>query len=534
MSQQPAEDDDLSTTRATISVLLFVGAVITALFFRFYLISLKPLHHDEGVNSYFLLNLAHRGEYAYKPDNYHGPTLYYFAVLALKLFGETDLAIRFWPAILGAATVAMVWWFRRELGWIGTPAAAWLLALSPGLVYFSRDFIHEMLFGCFTLGMVAGGWRYLQTQKFKWLSLLAISAGLLFATKETAFVTVVVLLLAVFSAAFWDTILRLASQGNLRPASIVGALKRDAGAFALSRDHALSALMIFIFVNVLFYTSFFTHFRGIFDAISAVGQWTSRGVTEHVHDKVFSYYLAVLLKLELPLLLCSIVGVIFAIWRGSRIARFFAAWTIGITLAYSLIPYKTPWLVISLLVPMALVGGYAFQECWTLWRHPAMAVPVILLLIAASAAAWRMSWIVNFEAYADNSNAAGYLTRLGKRLGLEAYKNGLYGYVYAQSDPDLLNLADAIERATEHFPTRNRTPILLATQDYWPLPWYLRGDEQVSYSAALPDNVTQPIVVASEKERNEVEERMSANYRLTTYALRPGVQLILGVREANP
>jgi uncharacterized protein (TIGR03663 family) len=534
MSQQLAEDDDLSTTKATISVLLFIGAIIVALFFRFYLISLKPLHHDEGVNSYFLLNLARRGDYAYKPDNYHGPTLYYFAVLALKLFGETDLALRFWPAILGAATVAMVWWFRAELGWLGTPAAAWLLALSPGLVYFSRDFIHEMLFGCFTLGMVAGGWRYLQTQKFKWLTLFAVSAGLLSATKETAFVTVVVLLLAVVSATFWEALLRLARQGNLKPASIVGALKRDLGSFRLSRDHALSALMIFIFVNVLFYTSFFTHFSGVLDAIRAVGQWTNRGVTEHVHDKVFSYYLGILLKLELPLLLCSIAGVIFAIWRGPRIARFFAAWTIGISLAYSLIPYKTPWLVISMLVPMALIGGYAFQECWSLYRHRAAAIALVLILIAASAAAWRMSWVVNFEAYADNSNSAGYMTRLGKRLGLEAYKSGLYGYVYAQSDPDILNLADAIDRATERFSTKMHTPILIATQDYWPLPWYLRVDDQVSYTSALPDSVTQPIVVASEKERNEVEERMSANYRLSTFALRPGVQLILGVREANP
>src|SRR5262249_33519092 len=195
---------------------------------------------------------------------------------------------------------------------------------------------------------------------------------------ETAFVTVVVLLLAVVSATFWEGFLRLARQGNLRPASIGGALKRDLGAFRLSRDHALSALIIFIFVNVPFSTSFFTHFSGALDAIRAVGQWTNRGVTEHVHDKVSSYYLGILLKLELPLLLCSIAGVILAIWRGSRIARFFAAWTIGITLAYSLIPYKTPWLVISMLVPMALIGGYAFQSLWSLYRHPVTAIALRL------------------------------------------------------------------------------------------------------------------------------------------------------------
>src|SRR5262249_784365 len=112
--------------------------------------------------------------------------------------------------------------------------------------------------------------------------------------------------------------------------------------------------------------------------------------------------------------------------------------------------------------------------------------------------------------------------------------SGLYGYVYAQSDPDILNLADAIDRATERFSTKMHTPILIATQDYWPLPWYLRADDQVSYTAALPDSVTQPIVVASESERNEVEERMRGNDRVRSFGVRAGVQLILGVREANP
>ena len=42
---------------------------------RLYALSLKPLHHDEGVNGLFLLKLFREGIYRYDAANYHGPTL---------------------------------------------------------------------------------------------------------------------------------------------------------------------------------------------------------------------------------------------------------------------------------------------------------------------------------------------------------------------------------------------------------------------------------------------------------------------------
>jgi len=48
---------------------------------RLYDLTLKPLHHDEGVNGFFLLGLFREGVYCYNPANYHGPTLYYFSSL---------------------------------------------------------------------------------------------------------------------------------------------------------------------------------------------------------------------------------------------------------------------------------------------------------------------------------------------------------------------------------------------------------------------------------------------------------------------
>src|SRR5438094_2056751 len=80
----------------------FVTAV--AAFLRFFLLDLKPLHHDEGVNGYFLTNLVHDGVYKYDPANYHGPTLYYIAFPFVKLFGLETISIRVRVGIYGVLT----------------------------------------------------------------------------------------------------------------------------------------------------------------------------------------------------------------------------------------------------------------------------------------------------------------------------------------------------------------------------------------------------------------------------------------------
>ena len=98
--------------------------------------------------------------------------------------------------MFGLATVALVFTLRRNLGTIATLSAAALLAISPGAVYLSRYFIHESLFVFFTLAMVVAGLKYYERANPIYLLLAALSAALLFATKETAFISVVVLALA--------------------------------------------------------------------------------------------------------------------------------------------------------------------------------------------------------------------------------------------------------------------------------------------------------------------------------------------------
>ena len=168
---------------------------------RIFDLGLKPLHGDEGVNGLFLLSLFRDGIYRYNPANYHGPSLYYFALVSSSLNhllsgkeGPSTLAIRMVPVVFGIGLIGLLLTLRPRLGDLGTFIAAGLVAFSPGMVYLSRDFIHETLLGFFTLWLVVCGLRFWDTKKSKYLFLGSLAASLMICTKETAPISLFALL----------------------------------------------------------------------------------------------------------------------------------------------------------------------------------------------------------------------------------------------------------------------------------------------------------------------------------------------------
>src|SRR5436309_11561451 len=152
-------------------------------------LDLRPLHHDEGTNVIFLLRLMNEGTYQYDPSNYHGPLLYFFSVVPLLLFGTTTVALRIVPAILGTLMAPMPCLLQKELGRAGAVAAAVLLAVSPSLVYYSRDNIHEIYLVFLSLALVTAAVRGAASGRVAPFVLAGMAAGGMIATKETACLT---------------------------------------------------------------------------------------------------------------------------------------------------------------------------------------------------------------------------------------------------------------------------------------------------------------------------------------------------------
>lgn len=503
----------------------FMAAFLLAGWLRVEQLGVKPLHHDESVNGWFMLSLANDGQYRYNPDNYHGPSLYYLTLLPLRLIGESEAALRSVPVIFGLLGIGFLWLLRRRLGPAGTVAAALLMASSTGLVYYSRDFIHEMIFGCLSLGVVAGAVRYYAERRYRWMVMGSASLALLFATKETAIVTTIVLVLAVLSARVWTLI-----RGRVFPPPFSADI-RHGGWF----DHTVGALMIFIFINLILYSSLFTNGAGISDALRSPWRWTLRSESEHV--KGFWYYLELLLKLELPLLVGAIGGGILIIWRGTRFWLFVGAWALGLFLAYSLIGYKTPWLIVNMLMPMTLLAGHAIQRLFELASTRLMRLIITLPLLAGLGYNVWFTRDFNLVHFDDNLNQRGMISDLGRIGNLELSPNEGLGYVYAQTDRDFLNLVTLIR--SEANQVGEGTTIYIAAPEYWPLPWYLR-QFKVDFTGKLPDFdqsgdplIEHRMIIVSSDQIHKFSEASSFRVSPTSFSMRPGVSLVLLVRKTE-
>ncbi|HSP62002.1 MAG TPA: flippase activity-associated protein Agl23, partial [Pyrinomonadaceae bacterium] len=348
--------------------------LITGAFLRLYDLGLVPFHHDEGVNGNFLVTLVREGRYQYDPQNYHGPTLYFFSAVipwivrffggksAGDAYGLTTFNIRFITVAFGVATIWLALLLRKRLGAIGALSAAGLIAISPGAVYLSRYFIHESLFVFFGLAIVVAALKYYDSGSSFYLILAAISAALMTATKETWIINGPVLLIALVSTSVYFRVRGSVGEPAQKP------LERFGGPVSLTTV-ALVAFAVFIIVNVLLYSSFFTNYpKGVRDAISTLNLWRQR-TREHVHP--WWQYVQWLAQEEPLLLLLGGAGAAVAVWRAdSRLAVFLGLWSFGLIAAYSLVGYKTPWISLNFIVPLALTGGYALKQIYRKFGEP--------------------------------------------------------------------------------------------------------------------------------------------------------------------
>ncbi len=107
---------------------------------------------------------------------YLGPLYYYLIAPFLLLFNFSPIGPSIMVAILGIATIFLVWWIARE--WFGRESAllvSFLYAIAPTIIIFSRASWNPNVMPFFALVCIYAIWELWQKQKLIWLSILAIS-----------------------------------------------------------------------------------------------------------------------------------------------------------------------------------------------------------------------------------------------------------------------------------------------------------------------------------------------------------------------
>ncbi|HHT9159506.1 MAG TPA: flippase activity-associated protein Agl23 [Candidatus Brocadiaceae bacterium] len=488
--------------RIHLPIVFFVPILIASLI-RFWNIDLRPFHSDEGVNGNFLLNLYNNNYYHYDPANYHGPFLYYIGLIPSYIFGFTDFSFRLLPVLFGIMVVALLYPLRSRLGRMGLLTTGLLIALSPAISFFSRDTIHETYLVFFSLAVVVSFFLYSETRKSRYIYFAASSLAFVITIKETYIVTFAVYAVSLVIAYCVEIVFSPKGTRYPRYKGIFSTFAID----CKKNKYAIGiSVGIFLIINFLLYSSFFTYYGGINDILTTLKIWSKTGI-ESGHNKPFIYYFKVMYRYELPVLVLGIAGFYYAFRHRNKFTMFVSSWAILIYITYSFIPYKTPWLIINILLPLAIMGGIFVNGIYTIVKkkwHYAVFYPIYVCIFGFSG---YHAIMLNFNNYDD------------ERCEL----------VYVQTKRDIYNLLDRLE-SLSNVCGRNMD-INIVSKEYWPLPWYLREYKNAKFWGTVIDNPNAPVIIVDKSGEDELKKRLKGDYKKERFVLRPGVWLVVYVQQ---
>lgn len=438
-------------------------------------LELRPPHSDEGVNGWFVEKLLANGYYRYDPENYHGPLHFYLLAASRLLFGRTLWALRLPTVLFGAAAVWLAARCADALGRRTAWGAALILALSPGLVLYSRWAIHETELLFFSLLAFRGlcGWWARRSPLAPWQ--IGIGAAGALASKEVWVVH------AVAAGLAW-LVWRHSRHWLSEPAPPPLPSWRQAAVVAAA---CLAAV-------ALLYAGFGRDPAGLVRFFAPYTIWTDRAIEGAGHEKPWHYWLELLLRYEPPALLGLAASPLAALLAPPAL-RWLAIYAGGTFVAYSLVPYKTPWCVVQLVWPLAFTASWALAAAARRLRRPAAgAAAVVALAVASTALAWRLN-ALRYDAETEP-------------------------YVYVQVWRDGLAPIETLRRAAAADPTLLREPVHVVMGLSWPIPWLLADFPRTGHWTAerLPPGDAVALFV-DEPHRAAVEARLRRRYYVVAF-----------------
>ncbi len=359
-------------------------------FLRFFLLGIKPAHFDEGINGWFVDQMTKTGFYRYDPTNYHGPLHFYVLFLSQALLGRNIWALRLPVVLVSIGSIWLALKFDRLVGRNVARLAALAMAISPAFIFYGRYSIHEvwlLLFSILFLFGLLGLWKF-GTRGYLWCTGMGIAGMIL--TKETYIIHLICAGLAIPVTLISH---RLDPLPEAKPA------RQTWTAIDLTVVIAASVALI-----VFFYSGTFLNWDGVKGLYETFGAWFKTGTNGNGHEKPWPYWLELILRYEWPVCIGFFLCAACQFFRNFAI-RYLAVYGIGVFAAYSIIHYKTPWIIISMVWPLLFV----FAAGVTAPRIPRRAFYLVSLVGLGFALGWIASYLVQPASLRATCSFSAYL-----------------------------------------------------------------------------------------------------------------------------
>jgi len=299
------------------------------------------------------------------------------------------------------------------------------------MVFYSRYAIHEVVFA---LSLVLFFYFWLRARNGDWSKSVVVGLGLslgsMMSLKKTFFIFIGCLLIA------------------------------DSIHFRLYLGRAKEFLFVvgiaFLFAAVLF-TGGFQDSSGIRNFFEAFTFWKNTGDTGNGHAKPAYYWIQIMAQYEWPMVLGLIASPFVLFLKKAPEVRLLVVMTFGHFLAYTIIPYKTPWCMISFYWGFAIYLGY---------------------LIAGSHWKWTKHWVLKMAI------VFGVLFSINEsyRVAYRDVDSNDHPYIYGQTFRSFMGPLNKIVAKGKTNPDwRKVTRIQVVSEFTWPLPWVLGEFGSVGY-----------------------------------------------------
>jgi uncharacterized protein (TIGR03663 family) len=468
---------------------------------RFFLLGMKPPHFDEGINGWFVDQMVKNGFYRYDPTNYHGPLHFYVLFVSQTLLGRNIWAIRLPVVLLSIFAVFLTLRFEPFVGRKISRLAALLMAISPGFLFYGRYGIHEVWLLVFSMLFILGlfGLWHRGTVNYLWCAGMGLAGMIL--TKETYIIHVACAVIAAGVAAI---------SNKITPAPDTRRVRQSWNYLDL-----LAVIVTGLAVIVLFYSGGFMNWPSVAGLWKTFEAWFKTGTQGAGHEKPWYYWLQMVTRYEQPVLIALLLGALMQFVQNINL-RYLAIYGTGTFIAYSIVAYKTPWCIISIVWPLLFVFAalplLAPDKYQQLVRRGITALLVITFGFSISLNYFRCSTFTEFNWKSER----GIVGNIAEFYRWEPY-------VYVQSYNDVWKLTKPLLRLAKSNPTYYQMIGHLIRTSTYPLPWMLGDFTKVGYYEHnnMPDKLDGDFLLVQEDKIAEVEGKLHETYFTEPMTIRP-------------
>jgi predicted membrane-bound mannosyltransferase len=237
---------------------------------------------------------------------------------------------------------------------------------------------------------------------------------------------------------------------------------------------------------IFFYSGCFMNWPGVAGLWKTFAAWAKTGTQGAGHEKPFYYWVKLIAIYEHPVALAILLSPLCLFFKRAAL-RYLAIYGVGTLVAYSIVKYKTPWCIISIVWPLLFVFG------------------AVLTLLPEKLERW---------AYLIAGAFLAVSLALSVRLNYFRCTTEAEEYVYVQTYNDIWKLTNPLLRLAKANPTYYQLVGHLIRTSTYPLPWMLGDFTKVGYyeNNNMPAKLDGDFLLVQQDKIEEVESKLHETY----------------------